>query len=298
MIQKALDWFYYTRQHVVAALAFLSIRLFGIEASFDDVMKGRYSKRHFQNLDLSNSQSLDDLLAIARECHEAAEKRRTLLADKCKTLLTVSSLSIALIGFVLPRLLSLGSPWMTVVFVVAVVSLVNVIVLLLVLFDVGAEEYPELNQGQVGLPAADLKKSLVNRNLVCASSLDERTDFHVDVYRTARFYFLSAFSLVAILFAFSIFQTPKTSTAELISALRSDQALIGLLRGPQGSQGPPGRSFSPDDLVKRLHSDPILAQLLRGPKGERGQVDEKALIEKILADPRLSPSPTPEPLVP
>lgn len=300
MIQKWLDGFYYFRRRLVARLAFWSIRLFGIEVSITDTLDGRYSLRRFENLNLDSAQSLESLLEIAKECHESAEKRRAHVADKCKTLLTLSSLSVALIGLLLPRLMSLNSWWMTGLFVVSLLSFGNTILLLLVFFDVGAEQYPQLTEEQVTLSAVDLQKSLINRNLQCASSLDDRTDFHVNVYGAARFYFLAAFTTIAVLFSLSFLATPANSPASLVVALRSDPSLMRLLQGPpgpegaagkQGAIGPPGNSVNATELVQRLRAEPDLADLLRGPKGDPGHLNEDAIVERILADPRLHKNP-------
>ena len=79
---------------------------------------------------------------------------------------------------------------MRVGFFVAVAALINTITLLLVIFDVGADSVISLEQAEVTLPLDDFRKSLINRNLECRSAIGSRTDFQVDVYKTARCCFL------------------------------------------------------------------------------------------------------------
>lgn len=293
MIQKLLDSFYYGRRWAAAAVAFLSIRLFGVEVTFSDVKHGKYPLRKFVPLNLDDSRSLDDLLSIAEECHERAETRRLHVADKCKTLLTVTSLSIALIGFLLPRSLTWEAWWMQLMFFFAIAALINAIFLLLVLFAVGAEEFIDLKQDKVALSESDLKKYLINSRLKCESSLDDRTDYQVDVYATARFFFLSGFLIIAALVSLSVLsQNSGGQTADLIRSIRADDKLITLLRGPQGVRGDAGKSATIDEILSGIESSPEMINKLRGIKGDKGDkgdspvpLNERDVVDRILQNP-------------
>lgn len=295
MIQKLLDRFYYARHWVASFLAFLSIRLFGIEVTIDDVKQRKYSHDTYTFLDLDSLKAPDIMLSVAQECYDQAKTRRLLVADKCKTLLTVSSLSVALVGLLLPMSFGWNSWFMRIAFFVAIAALMNTIFLLLVLFDVGSENIINLTQENIGLSESDIKKSLINQNLECEFSLDKGTDFQVDVYKTARFNFLSGFTIIVLLFSVSLLnQNTARHTAEIARALRSDDKLLALLQGPKGDRGEQGRSPQVSDLIARIQSDPKLLDLLRGPKGEKGEqglpADEADIVNRVLQDPKLKPS--------
>jgi hypothetical protein len=46
----------------------------------------------------------DDFLDLAKEVFGQSEKRKATIDDKCKTILTISSISMAIITALLPRL--------------------------------------------------------------------------------------------------------------------------------------------------------------------------------------------------
>ena len=108
-----------------------------------------------------------------------------------------------------------------------------------------------LDQDEVLLQSKDLKKNLVNLYLRCQVNADNTTNFLVDVYKTSLFFFLSAASVIAILFTVSYFTKSASSVAEeVVRDLRRDPTLINLLQGPKGDKGDPG---------------------LQGPQGQSGR---------------------------
>lgn len=279
VIQWPFDAFYWCRRGITWFLAYCSLRLYGLEVSAKDVWTGTYSKRQHVNRDLNKANDLPGLLTMAKECLESARDRRSVVSDKCKTLLTVSSLLLGMIGLFLPKSFAFDDMWMRVVFFAAVSALLNTVTLLLVFFDVGTETEVSLDQEDVALASDDVKKNLINLHLRCRSDMENRTDYLVDLYRTARFFFLSAFTIVLLLFSVSFFSQSRTDETErIIQGLRGDPKLIDLLRGPKGETGDKGER---GELGQKGGTGE------KGDRGERGTVDTERIIQQLLGDPQL-----------
>jgi hypothetical protein len=288
--QKALDRFYDARRWIVDVLAFLTLRVYAKEVTFTEVANGTYAPAcetpHNQDgagpgepLNLDEAKDVDTLLDVSKECLSNAQKRRSDVTDKCKTLCTVASLLLGVIGLTLPKYLEFESWAMRGIAVVAVALLFTGITILLKYFDVGKETTISLGKADVPLDGTDLKKSLVNQCRRCEEDANYRTDFLVDLYSAARFCFFSALTLVAILVLSAILTSHPTDAAKrLVEEIRSDSDLIELLRGPKGlvgSKGDPGLQGA------------VGPQGGKGEKGDRGDspsVDE--YITRLLSNPR------------
>jgi hypothetical protein len=203
----AIKWFlnrlYGLREKALGLVVYSSLHIFGYEdITLKDVIKGAFEKNELTNEErcLDGVQDADEILALAKAAYQAAVDRRTALTDKCKTLLTVTALSIALIGLYLPKSFDFGSTLMRWIFVGAGLCLVNALILLLVYIGVAIEKTVALNAGELGLDKANLKKSQINSYRDCRISADNRTDFLLAVYLTARCFALSGFLILASLF--------------------------------------------------------------------------------------------------
>ncbi len=232
--------------------------------------EGAYHTGQHEDRKLEDVDDTEIVLETAKECLENAQVRRFEITTKCKTLFTLSSLLLGLIGVLVPDWLQFGAMWMRIVCFVAILALINTIFLLLAFFDIGRETVISLDQSQVDLKSVNYKKCLINLYLRCQVATDNRTDYLVDLYKVARFFFLTAFTVVLLLFSINFLSSsPTNKTEKIIRTLRSDSQLLELLRGPKGQQGTQGR---------------------RGEKGHAGRdavVDESKLINRILDDPRL-----------
>ena len=279
MIQKLLDWCYYARQHCVTALAFFTLRVYGKEIAYSDVKAGTFESRKPSPLGLEEAKDVDTLLEMSRESFANAEKRRTVITDKCKTLLTLGSLLLGVIGLLLPKYLAFESAWMRGLSILAIAILFDAIVLLLMFFDVGQDMEVSLAQADIPLDEINLKKSLLNRHLRCTASSENRTDYLVELYRAARFCFLSALTIVAGLVLASVIRnSPADQTERIVREIRSDPALINLLRGPKGNDGNKGERGNQG--LPGLKGD-------RGEKGDRGSnADVNDAIARLLSDAR------------
>lgn len=285
-LQKCLDGFHDARSWLANVLAYLSLRLYGFEQiSLAEVSQGAYRGEEHQNRSLEHLQDLDLIVAESKTCLVNAQARRSAITDKCKTLFTLSSLLLGLIGVLLPKSLAFDALWMRVICFLAVLALLNTIVLLLTFFDVGSDIEISLDQEQVDLEAGNFKKSLINLNLQCQVDTDNRTNYLVDLYKAARFFFLLAFTVVVFLFSVSfLFDSSKSRTDEVIRTLRSDPKLIELLRGPKGDIGPRGNTG--DQGIQGADG----MQGRTGDKGKDATLDEDKLIDRILNDPRIKNS--------
>ena len=105
--QKGLDGFHGLRKKIVTTITYLSFRFYATEVTWDEVFNETFKDaREYKELTLSTEENLDILLDEARTGLAAAETRRSGITDKCKTLLTLSSVFLALAGFLLPKSLS------------------------------------------------------------------------------------------------------------------------------------------------------------------------------------------------
>jgi len=282
-LQRCLDNFHASRSWLANGLAYVSLRLYGFgDVTLAEVSHGAYQGLAHKDRSLEHIQDADLIVAESKACLQNAQARRSAITDKCKTLFTLSSLLLGLIGVLLPKSLAFDALWMRVVCFLAVLALLNAVMLLLTFFDVGRDTEVSLDQEQVDLEAGDFKKSLLNLYLRCQVALDNRTDYLVDLYKAARFFFLLAFTVVVLLFSVNfLFDSSKSRTEEVIRALRSDPKFIELLRGPKGDTGLKGDTGD---------------QGIRGADGRQGSrddsgkdlvIDEDKLIERILDSPRL-----------
>jgi hypothetical protein len=271
MMQSLLDRFYYARRHCVASLAFITLRVYGKEIGYSDVKEGTLENRKPSLLSLEDAEGIDLLLDLSKDSLASAEKRRTVITDKSKVLLTLGSLLFGVIGVLLPKYLAFDALWLRCLSLLAIAILFNAIVLLLMFFDVGKEMEVSLTQEDIPLNQINLKKSLLNRNLKCVAVSENRTDYLVELFLAARFCFLSALTIVAGLVLTSVATSnPKEQSAHIIHELRTDPTLSNLLRGPRG-----------DDGAKGDRGDQGI-QGIQGLKGERGDDSNPSDVASLL----------------
>jgi len=200
VITILLDKFYRLRKAAVCALAYLAIRFYGVEnISWRDAWDETYAANRSSPLDLGNATDLDDLLKIAKECKEDAERRRTAITDKCKTFLTIGALFVALCGLIVPDAIDLSNVWARVIFLLAGFLLVVSILLLLMFIGIRTDTQISLAQEDIGLSSDDRKKQFIKDHMRCKADVDCMSDFLADLYRTTRFCFVFAMILVLIL---------------------------------------------------------------------------------------------------
>ena len=237
------------------------LRAFLIRCTREEVRQRRYvHEGQEQPPGILSLRGSDELLDLAKDIYGQTEKRKATIDDKCKTVMTVSSISLPLISAILPRLPSpaLGVIPLFFVFLAAFLVLVQL--------NVGSSSYPVLDAGLAGLETEPQKKRLIASYLASARFNDRCTDFNVDVFRAARrSLLLGLFSLVAVAASGGLLGNASQSDEDrLIQRLRSEPDLIELLRGPKGVPGEVGPAGTRGD---RGEAGP---RGLRGKRGEAG----------------------------
>lgn len=267
--QKLLDAFFYTRKWVVTSMVYLSLRLYGSEVTFASLWSRTFDSAKHADLNFDQAKDLETLLGEAQENLKRTDSRRAVVMDKCKVLFTLSSLLLGAIGLLLPKSLAFDHVWMKILFFIATLAFVNVVVLLVFFFGVGNEMKVALDQEQVGLEGNDLKKSLINLYLKCATVTENRTDFLVELYKVAQFFFLSAFTIISLLFSVNFFtQSPDREMNDVLRRLRGDQIFIDSIRGERGAKGDIGPKGDKGDTGPKGDKGDS------GPRGERGEKGE------------------------
>lgn len=233
---------------VPARIEWAILRAFFIQCTRDEVQQRRYvHERQEQPVGILSLKGGEELLALAKDIYGQTEKRKATIDDKCRTIMTISSISLPLISAILPRLSSpaLGIVPLFFVFIAAFLVLVQL--------NVGSSSYPTLDAELAGLEPELQRKRLITSYLASARFNDCCTDFNVDVFRAARRSLLvGLFSLVAVAAVGGLLGRPSQDDEDrLVRRLRSEPELIELLRGPRGVSGESGPS---------------------GPRGERGEV--------------------------
>jgi hypothetical protein len=254
---------------------------YALEVTFEDVKRGRYNTTGHADYNLDNAKDLDSLLATAKDGLKAATERRNVVTDKCKTLLTLSSFILAISGLFVPKAFEFEGWFSRGLFFLAGLLLLNSIVMLLVYFSVGTDMVVKLDESFIGLEGNDLRKALINTYTRCEADSDNRTNYLVNVYETARFFALSAFTIMLLLVAANYLNHSSSGDAEkVIQHLRSDTKMIDLLRGPKGEKGDRGERGEKGDAGDKGPKGDTGERGERGEKGPKGDKGDPAPVVK------------------
>jgi hypothetical protein len=277
-MQKIINGFFHARAFCMNSIVFILVRFFGPEMSFEAVKNVRYFGKKYENINLDEA-DIETLLPIAKDCLAAAEDRRNSIIDKSKSLLTLSTLLLTAAGILVSRFLTFDRPWIQVIFLLAAILLVGCIILLLAFMAVGGESVISIEKGHAKLSAVDLKKSLFNDIMHCETEFGLRTDYMVDVYKAARFYYLSSFFLVVVLFVMTFFsRKPDDENTKLLRSIKESVIAIQGRPGRDGADGKNGQPGTPG--VPGL-------QGLKGESGTPAVLDNDKIMREIFADPRM-----------
>jgi len=166
-LQKALDRFHDFRKDAVIVLAYLTLRVFGKEPTYDEIKAGTYADRESAELNLGEAKDIDLILDTSKAILLDSEKRLAAVTDKCQTLLTFGSLLLGVVGLLLPKYLEFDSWWMRWLSFVAIAMLFDGIIILSMFFDVGKGMSVSLTKDDVPSDSHALKRSLANSYLRC-----------------------------------------------------------------------------------------------------------------------------------
>jgi hypothetical protein len=255
--RQALDGFYYFRACFTSTVVYTSFYLFGIEVTRKQVKAEKFDSRKHKDVDFTDQCDLDLLLQESKELVKGAEARSAAISDKCKTLLTLSSAILAFVGVVLPKF-SIDSLWAKLLFALAASPMLVAAYLFAVFFGVRSGMRVTINQHEADLSGKDLKKALINSYRSCATNQENQSDYLAEVYRVARFFFLSSLMAMIFLLAanFSL-SKPDDQARTIANQLRSDTNFVQSVQGVRGIQGPKGDQGNP------------------GPKGDKGDRGER-----------------------
>lgn len=210
-----LDGFYHFREWLSTLITFLSLHIYASEISWKEIKKGKIKSPKQDELKLDDAKDLNLLLSEIKCRLTEAEDRRNSTADKCKSLVTLSSLVLAASGIVVSKA-NLDSTWTQLILVLAALSLLHVVVLISMHFAVGADMQPTIAQHDATLSGDDLRKSLINTYLKCQADRNERVNFLVELYKGSRFFFLLGLTLIIALLVSTF---PARSKEDLPSAV-------------------------------------------------------------------------------
>jgi hypothetical protein len=160
--RKASELSSIIREHSFHWLTWRILRFFGADCSFREVVARRYESQKASLPNLGYAKDGETLLKIAEDIRDESDKRRGVVIDKCKTLLTLSS-------FLLPLLLAVSTQtsWPVLFFIPASFVFATAYLVLNVL-DVGADQQLSLDQAEVDLSKDDLNKRFVQSYLSTA----------------------------------------------------------------------------------------------------------------------------------
>jgi len=175
-------------------VAWYVMRIYGIECTFQEVQKGCYSCRQDEDSPIPDEiPSPDDVLELSRDIYKEENKRQSSVNEKCKVLLTISTILLALISLLLIKVSFSFWGLFLVLFVFLAVFM------LLVYFDIGCYSRPNINKEMSTLEKDKFKLKLAGDYLSCANHNRQVHDFLVDVYRVAKNSLLLGLACLVIL---------------------------------------------------------------------------------------------------
>lgn len=253
----------------------------GRRVDFDSVKRGSYSHAP-KSLPSADDQSIETLLDVSEEVDGESKQRRLSVIDKCKSLLTLSSLLVAVVGSLLPKYLAFEGATLRILAVVSIGLLFNTIVLLLQFFDVGTESAIDLDDKAITSPKLQIQHTLLADRLLCIATRDSRTNYLVDIYKATRFCFASSFTIVVVLVVVGLLlHRPEDIAQRIVREIRSDVKLMNALTGPKGNPGQDG----PAGAIGPMGSPgPAGSVGPAGPPGKDAAID--AVVQLVLKDPQ------------
>lgn len=223
--RKSLDGFYYFREWLTTLITYLSLHIYASEISWNEIKNGKRESTPKVELKLDDAKDLDLLLSEVK-CRLAEEEdRRNSTTDKCKTLVTLSSLVLAASGIIVSKT-NFDATWTQLLLVLAALSLLHVVVLISMHFAVGADMQPTIDQHDATLSGDDLRKSLINIYLQCQADRNARVNFLVELYKGARFYFLLGLSLIIVLLVSTFPARPKEDLPSAVAKQLTENATL------------------------------------------------------------------------
>jgi hypothetical protein len=185
------------------------MRLFGVECSLKEVQVGRYDSSEGKGLSLIDKVEVaDEVLKLCEKIYQEEEMRRLSVSEKCKVLLTISAILLALLPLVLTKL----SPPILSLFPTFFIFLTSY--MLLAYFDIGKHSRIALDAEMWQQNSSELKVTMANDYLRCAKENMQVNNFLVDVYRVAKNSLLISLLLIMILLTSYFIKSSFTHNAK------------------------------------------------------------------------------------
>lgn len=255
--RKILDCLYYFREGVSTFITFISLHVYASEITWSEIKKGRIKSTKHVDLNLDDAKEFDLLLSEAKCRLAEEEERRKSTTDKCKSLVTLSSLVLAASGIVVSRA-SFDSIRTQLILVLAALLLIHVVILISMHFAVGVDMQPTVDQHDASLSGDDLRKSLINTYLKCQADRNDRVNFLVEIYKGARFYFLLGLTLMIVLLVSTFPLSPKEDMASTVAKqLAENTSFIERLRERIAgiNDNPERQAATPEDTTRTQFSE-------------------------------------------
>lgn len=275
--RKVIDGFYWGRKYIVTAIIYAAFLMFGTEITWKELFDEKFGEFKHTNRTFTDTSDLELLLQEAKDSLKTAEARRDGIWDKCKTLLGLSSLLLTIISVLFPKI-SFDSGKTKLLFAIAALPLLIAVVLFAVLLGVRTGMRVEIEQADAQRNSNDLKKTLINNYLQCGTNLENQNNYTLEVYKVARFFFLSSTTLlVAILFVNLICASVNQQAIAVAKELKTDTNFLRTIqgdrgvRGDKGDVGPPGQKGDPGPQGVPGAPGPKGDRGEPGPKGDRGE---------------------------
>lgn len=242
---------------------YLLLRLFCVECSFEEVISRCYIDDSPPIPDLQHSRYPSELLKVADEIRSESDKRRGVVIDKCKTLLTLS-------GLLLPLLLAVSTQirW-PILFLIPATCVFITSFLVLVVLGIGTTKSLSILETQVCMNGDELWKAFAHACLETARYNDERTDYLVDVMRAARRSLICGLFTLWLVIMFGVTFLGKPDIRKSERGPAGEQGVAGE-KGPPGSKGPVGDKGPTGDKGQTGDKGDMGPAGARGPTGEKG----------------------------
>lgn len=275
LFRSLLDGCWKARKALVTSVAFITLWLYGSEVGWRSLWTQKLPSPARDDLDLRMAREPQLLLQAARDAVTASEKRRNVVLDKSKTLLTIASFVAGVIGVIAPKSAAFPALWLKILFYVAALALMNTIVMLLEMISVRTAMIVTIGPADVQHSPNQFSISLARSYFSVHADAESQTDYITEIYKGARFSFLCAFTMIALLFTVLYFwPQPNYQAIAVAKELRSDAEFVRQVRGEKGEHGEKGDTGE------------------RGEQGERGEKGDPGATPTAMATPS-PPVPTP-----
>lgn len=191
---------------VTDCFVFGFLRFSMIDCSFNEVKIRQYEYNRDSTPVVKGINVSEQVVRLAEQLYELAAKRRETVSGKVSSLLTLSSLLLAIMAVFAPR------TSLSLLLIAPFLAFSATVFLLVVYLGVGTHNYPDLTSKIMDADDKDQNALIAQEWIKCADSDQDSVDFLVDVFRAARRWF--TFGLVLSVVAVVIITTVQALNGE------------------------------------------------------------------------------------